>query len=209
MCWSFEVSIIIGTISYSVATYLWIRNYENDRWHSAILFTVSTIQFLEAIIWHMNKNGADTTNITKIVIMFLIPLVLSLEPIASLFGAQYSGKKISDYDKIFFVIIFVIMFMTLTTNNSYPNIFVNNTIRYRKNDNFGWHYWIFFILLMYPLIKYSENNIFYIILYVIVGMALIFSLNKKSPGSTWCLYGNIIAILLLFYPYLNKKFINY
>lgn len=201
MCWSLEVSIIMGTISYVISAYLWTRNIENDRWHAILLGTVSTIQFLEAAIWRMNQNGEDKTQVTKIVIMLLIPLVLASEPVASMFGASYVGNQISTFDKVFYSGAFITILTLLMTNNSYPNVVVNGTIHYQKGGiNNSYSYWIFFFLLIYPFIKYGKPNNFYILTAVIVGTALAIALGKKSPGSTWCLYGNIIAVLFLFYP---------
>jgi hypothetical protein len=205
MCWSFEASLIIGTISYSIATYLWVRNVKNDRWHAILLFTVSTIQFLEAVIWRMNKDGTDTSNVTKIVIVALIPLVLASEPMSSLYGAHYAGNKISTFDKILYLGIFMAILSVLVINNSYPNVIYDNTIHYQQGElGSSSYYWIFYFLLIYPFIKYGNPNSFYILTGVIVAIALVIALSKKSPGSSWCLYGNVIAILFLFYPYITK-----
>lgn len=205
MCWSFEVSIITGTISYSIATYLWIRNSNNDRWHAIVLFTISTIQFLEAIVWHMNKNGLDKSNITKVVITILIPLILALEPVSALYGASYVGNKVSDLDKLFYLGVFVIIFIVLMTDTSYPNVISDSTIHYQKKDTeHKIYYWIFFLLIIYPFIRYVTLDKFYILIGSIIAIALIMSLDKKSPGSTWCLYGNVIAIIFLFYPYIKN-----
>jgi hypothetical protein len=51
MCWNLEVSVLTGIFSYSIATYLWLRNYQNDRWHSILIFVFSSIQWMDAIIW--------------------------------------------------------------------------------------------------------------------------------------------------------------
>lgn len=205
MCWSFEVSMIMGTICYAIATYLWSRNVKNDRWHAILLFTVSTIQFLEAVIWRMNSNGTDKSNITKIVIVALIPLVLASEPVSSLYGAHYVGNKISNFDKILYASIFMAILSAIVINNSYPNVIYDNTIHYQQGTlGSPSYYWIFYFLLIYPFIKYGNPNSFYILTGAIVALALVIALSKKSPGSSWCLYGNIIAILFLFYPYIIK-----
>lgn len=204
MCWSLEVSVIVGTISYTIAAYLWIRNYVNDRWHATLLFTVSTIQFLEAIIWYMNQNGVDTSNTTKIIIVFLIPLVLSLEPVAALFGANMSGVKINTFDKIFYTGVSILLFLLMVSTTSYPNVFKNGSIMYQKNTSSNIYYILFYILLVYPFIKYNMNNPFYILISIVVAIALIMSINKSSPGSIWCLYGNVISLLALFYPYITS-----
>jgi len=205
MCWSLEVSVIVGTLSYVIAAYLWTRNYLNDRWHSIFIFTVSTIQFLEAIIWYMNKNGVDTSNVTKIVIMFLIPLVLSLEPISALFGANISGIKIDNYDKYFYIGVSILLLISMINSTSYPNIFKNGSIVHQKNKTNNIYYILFYVLLVYPFIKYNINNPFYILISIVAGIALALSINKSSPGSIWCLYGNAISLLFLFYPYITSK----
>lgn len=138
--------------------------------------------------------------------LVLIPLVIALEPASAMFGASIVGKSISTFDKIFYVGIFIAIFFIMNRNNSYPDIFIDGSIQYKKRksgDNI--YLWILLLLLIYPFVKYAEINLFYLLSMAIVAFALIMSLNKKSPGSVWCLYGNAVAILFLFYPYLIKK----
>jgi len=172
--------------------------------HFHIYFrTVSTIQFLEAIVWYMHKHDSDKSEITKLVIALLIPLVLALEPVSSLYGASYVGKNVTNYDKILYLIAFVIIFVMLMKKNSFPDIFIGNSIQYQKNgSNNTIYYWIFYFLLIYPFIKYNKIDVFYLFIGGIVAFALWYALSKKSPGSYWCLYGNCIAIIFLFYPYI-------
>lgn len=211
MCWSFEVSILVGLISYMIAGFLWWRNYENDRWHSIILFTFSSIQWMDAILWfNINNNTGESIN--KIVITFLVPLILALEPLSSMYGAAYMNKNVSYFDLFLYIILFVVLFIVFITTNSYPNFTIkdNNdrcTIRYNKNEpgDKNFYYWIFFLFLVYPIIKYNKITFFYTSLIIVIALSLIIAqLTTKSIGSNWCLYSNIITILLLLYPYLNN-----
>src|ERR1044071_765293 len=198
MCWSFEISLITAIFSYTIALYLWFRNFQNDKWNAALLFVVSSIQFWEALIW--SKNG-NPSNLVAFAIIVGIPLTLASEPLISLFGSELVGIKPDFADKIIYIAFFIILFILLVSSNSYPNVIRNGSIQYHKNDSSPICYWIFFAFLVYPFLKYGEPKKFYIIMSLFVGFLLFISFFKPSVGSYWCLYGNLIAIILLFYPY--------
>jgi hypothetical protein len=206
MCKSFEISMIAGTVSYAIALYMWFRNYKNDRWHAIFLFVVSSIQFMEAILWNARNNGTANSALVKVVIALFIPLILSLEPIAALFGSAAVGKQIDTCDKVIYITICVGMFMAFTTHNSFPDVFSDGTIHFqnefspRKNM---WMYWIFYFLLVYPFLKYGGVTKFYVIMAIVVALALLMATNQISIGSSWCLYANITSLFILFYPYID------
>lgn len=211
MCWNFEISFLTGLISYIIAFYIWARNYQNDRWHSIILFTFSSIQWMDAIIWYNVNNKSSIENFTKIVVTLFIPLILALEPLSSMYGAKYVGKPVSNVDLITYIIIFIMLFAVLVSNNSYPNyihrdeVFKRPTIKYSKNESGNnIMYWIFFLLIIYPINKYATMNVFYLTLIGTIGLCLVVTqLTAKAISSNWCLYSNIIGLLMLLYPFMN------
>lgn len=205
MCWSFEVSLLSGLFSYTIALYLWMRNFENDRWHSIILFVFSTIQFWEAGIWWYENNNKSNTPYIFIAMAFLIPLTLALEPVASLYGAKYMGKKIDYYDIVIYSGVFLYLFYSISKNNSFPNVVENGGIEYTKSDNneLSISIVIFLILVIYPLLKYNDFQEFYVVSsLLLLGLLGLATLRGHAIASQWCLYSNALAAMMLFYPYL-------
>ncbi|AYV78400.1 MAG: hypothetical protein Edafosvirus11_35 [Edafosvirus sp.] len=220
MCWSFEISIASGLFSYTVGAYLWLRNYKNDRWHAIILFTFSTIQFMEAIIWYSsgcasgcineckNKQNNINNSFSILIAISLIPLILALEPVASLYGAHYMGYKIDTIDIIIYAIAFCYILYSMNKSSSYPNVIENGGIEYSKdvypnNDTFI-SLLLFFALVMYPLLKYSNFGKFYVMLSILLfGTLTLAMLRGHAISSSWCLYSNAFAGICLFYPYMS------
>jgi hypothetical protein len=203
MCWSFEVSVLTGLISYSIALYIWLRNIKNDRWHSILLFTFSTIQWMDAILW----KSKESSKLSLMTITYFIPFILALEPVSSLYGAYYTNKKVDKSDMILYLFVFLGLFITLSKGAQKTGYITKEGIRYSIDQGIV-SYWIYAFLLLYPFIKYSTANIFYMITTVVICFGL-FIAQMTSPntvGSHWCLYGNVASLLFLFYPYIDQYF---
>jgi hypothetical protein len=198
MCWSLEVSTITGSVSYAIAAYLWLRNYANDRWHSLFILVFSSIQWMDAGIWLANLTHQLDSSIVMMISKYLIPLILSLEPIAALAGASYVGKSVSTMDWVIYGLSFFIWLIILVTSARTTNIIQSNGIQYTQGNNHS-IYWLFCLMLLYPFLKYGPFNQFYLITVILVASSLFFAQKKTN----WCLYGNLFAILALFYPYLS------
>ncbi|AYV81783.1 MAG: hypothetical protein Harvfovirus61_6 [Harvfovirus sp.] len=208
MCWSFEVSLLSGLFSYTVGFYLWLRNYQNDRWHAILLFVFTAIQFWEAGLWWCKNNNKMNAPYVLLAVTFLIPLTLALEPVASLYGAHYLGKNIDTYDIMIYIGVFIYLFYTLIKDNPYPNVIRNDGIEYSKpsTDDSQFPLIIFLCLVVYPLLKYSDFNKFYILMTVILFTTLCLAmLRQHAIASQWCLYSNIFAAIALFYPYIASS----
>jgi len=203
MCWSLEVSVLTGIFSYSVAAYIWMRNIGNDRWHSILLFTFSSIQWTDAIIWYFDKNRNLQSPIVHLVSHYITPLILSLEPLAALYGAYYVGNKIDNIDIMLYIAFFFINFKKMVTNAPNGNVVKKEGIIYSQYEDHYLVYWVFFGLLVYPFVKYTNFDSYYLIMSSVIGFVLLLAQqNKIAIGSHWCLYANILSIFLLFYPYL-------
>jgi len=220
MCWSFEVSILSGLFSYTVAAYLWMRNYKNDRWFSMLLFTFSSIQWLEAIIWYASGcsskcNGSCGTgnvnangSLSIVVAMTLIPIVIAMEPVVSLYGAHYMGNEIATPEIVIYGLAFIFILYSMYTSTSYPDIIGDGGIKYTKGDEQTDYQYpigllLFGLLAVYPLLRYNNFGTFYVGISVAFLIALTFAVFRKhSIASSWCLYSNVFAGIVLFYPYL-------
>jgi hypothetical protein len=217
MCWSIEVSLLTGIFSYCVSFYAWMRNYKYDRWAAVILFTFSSIQFAEAILWYDNSiNGLHANSKTNLfVTKFLIPFILALEPLAMIYGASlytYVDKNLF----VMYIIISCCIFISLLSGYNYTKISKKGHLQWgstpspvdgQKSDALSLQndilQGIFFcFLLVLPIFLYVKENIFKYILIGIITFTLLLSYRNANNawGSHWCLYANAIAILLLFYP---------
>lgn len=208
MCWNFEVSLLSGLFSYTIGIYLWMRNYKNDRWHAIILLCFSSIQFWEAILWYNKNNNNNISSSAMVATTLLIPLTLALEPVASLYGGYYVGKDIETMDIVIYGCAFVFMFYFISQNTAYPNEMQPGGIEYAKpSDSYVLGYVgmiVFFILLVYPLLKYNDYDKFYIFITVVLFITLLLAYFRGSSiGSHWCLYSNVFAVIALFYPFIT------
>jgi hypothetical protein len=145
------------------------------------------------------------SKIIYLVSVFLIPLILSLEPVSSLYGAYYIGKKVSLIDIVIYVLIFIYAFINLSKNAELKHLVNSQGISYthgnpRSND---YIYWLFYLSLIYPFLKYTNLNPIYVVVSVIIAICLLIAQGSvNSIGSHWCLYSNVISIVALFYPYI-------
>ncbi len=126
MCWSFEVSLLSGMFSYIVATYLWIRNYKNDRMFSIGIFTFSSIQWCDALLWHDLKSRNDS-ELNRTITNYIIPFIFSIEAISLIYGAHIIGKSIPKSELIVYIIWSIFMFSTHLNNNKTTD---NNGLNY-------------------------------------------------------------------------------
>jgi len=204
MCWNFEASLLTGIFSYSIAAYMWLRNTGNDRWQSIILFTFSSIQWTDAIIWYLERKKELQSPLTYNIMHYVIPFIIALEPISSLYGAYYMGNSIDKTDIFFYSIICLYFFHIFSTGASQNNhIITQEGIAYSQVEHNYTSYWIFFLLLIYPILKYTNFATYYAGISLLNGL-LLFIAQQKAPaiGSKWCLYANLTAILFLFAPYI-------
>src|SRR5207302_9147992 len=92
------------------------------------------------------------------------------------------------------------LFLTFIKNAPHSAIGPHG-IRYSQTEHQTWAYWLFWGLLVYPFLKYTHGNPFYVGIAVVIGLTLLFAQRQTGAiGSHWCLYSNLVAILFLFYP---------
>jgi hypothetical protein len=82
MCYDKKSSLIAGTIAYLFAAAIYARNQGDDRWVAIFIFTYSTVQFLEAGVWHSIENNSSRGNdiFTRLLLIaiWMQPIVMSL-----------------------------------------------------------------------------------------------------------------------------------
>ena len=193
MCKSFDVSMIVGIYSYAIAAYLYKRNIRFDRGFAIILFVFSTIQWLEAALWYDIRNLYTNSIITK-----LIPIVLGLEFMASLYAVSlYTSISLLEW------CIYSVCFVSVVIQ-SYKSMGDITTV----DLNSGSLLWggtnidilpriVFLILLLAPLRYINFIHASKIIIPVIATFIYSFQFSQTF-GSNWCLTSNVIALLQLY-----------
>jgi hypothetical protein len=91
MCWSIEVSLIACAYGYLVSWYLYKRKYSlRDPWYAAFLFTFTTTQLCDALLWsqqvggqqgHLDNSPIQCTPLNLIVSKYIVPPVVFFQPI--------------------------------------------------------------------------------------------------------------------------------
>jgi hypothetical protein len=206
MCWSLEVSVITGLVSYSIALYLWMRNDGPDQWLAITLFTFSTIQWAEALLWYdEDKNKLESKScLNKITTQYAIPIILASEGLANLYGAYLAGHNVNNQTFAIYICITIMYFMWINKRSTATTLSKEHNLKW-FSDNSIIECLVFFLILTYPFFKYYENTTSLTLIIVSVFLLLMYSFTKDSFGSNWCFLANILSIIALFRPYIDKQ----
>jgi hypothetical protein len=215
MCWNKEVSIISGINSYIIAFYLYLRNYKYDRWYSIFIFTFSSIQFCDFLLWSDIENNINNTNNNKIISKYIIPTIIALEPLSAYFGKYLTNEfnlktdmnnNFNRIETIIYIIFALIMFKTFSASATYTTLTTNNSLNWGsvvENDNVMYGL-IFALFLMYPFIKIKNRPTSMDIIIFGIIFSYAYSYHKTDTwGSNWCLYGNFFTFAPLIAPYID------
>jgi hypothetical protein len=212
MCYSVESSIQTTGISLVSILYLLSSNIPHYQWLGIALIGWCGMQFDELLLW-LTEPNKGCTKWNEIITMSLIPLVLLLQPLCSLWGALYvfPWKTLSTLKKkfmIFFTVLCIIIIYfihfykpnktcTIVTENGHLNW---GTTDYIRDTVIFTPIWAFIISL--PLIVFWNKS------YLLIGLLFIFPIfgyefgkYTDSQGSIWCYYtsyASIIASIALF-----------
>lgn len=197
MCWSYEVSVMAGSFSYLIALYLWLRNIDEDRWLSIVIFTFSTIQWCDAILWkNLNNDNVNS------VITSLVPLIFALEPLSVILGAKYVGYDVSNLEIVIYIIYACIIY---STKSAYTETILsqNQSLVYGPDPQFL-SALSFLCFGLYPLIKYYPHSLSKLLfITILIGGWTYSYLKTDSFTSNWCLYSNLVSVVALMTPYIS------
>jgi hypothetical protein len=218
MCYSVESSVKTTAISLFAIIYLLTSNIPYFQWIGITLIGWCGMQFAELLLWLTDpRKGCTMSN--KILTMTLIPLVLILQPLGSLFGSLYviPWNKSSDLRKNFIkfyslVIILGMLYVhcyqpekmcTTVTNNGhlYWNTHIDNNATPIKRSYF---YWLVIILL--PIIIFWNKNYLLIALTLIMPtVGFITGWWTDARGSIWCHYTSYTSIFASVFLFLHQS----
>jgi hypothetical protein len=142
MCYSIESSLKTTTISLIAIIYLLSSGIPHFQWIACGLIGWCAMQFDELLLWMTNpRKGCNIWN--KIITVTLIPIVLMLQPLGSLWGSLYviPWDKSSDFRKnfiIYFTIFIILIVLGVTFINHYKfcTTVTPNGISYWNNSKF-------------------------------------------------------------------------
>lgn len=181
MCFSFEVSLGTGLMSWAIVFYLLLTKDISLQQKQQLIFLLifSSMQYADALLWHikMKKN-----KINYIVTSILIPIILSAQII---FNIYFRNKLNNFYVNLIVVFMIVYMFrkfngysVPICSNKLSSPLWGNKEIR------------------LYELLIFSFM-VFYPGLCGVFIIPLIVLFIGGSYGSLWCALANIMAIYYL------------
>ena len=208
MCYSVSSSLKTTTISLIAIVYLLSSGIPHFQWIGILLIGWCGMQFAELLLW-MTKPRTQCTSWNKIITLTLIPLVLALQPLGSLWGSLYviPWNKSTDFRKNF-IIFYSILIVLAVCWSQFFNITKTCTIvtvqghlhwstsPYIKIDKtYVVHFlWGFTILL--PLLMFWNANIFMIMLLILTPLfGFIYGLYTDGKPSIWCYYTSYTSIV--------------
>ena len=214
MCYSVESSFKTTLLSLSAIMYLLSSGVPHFQWIAAILIGWCGMQFDELLLWSTNPRKRCTVW-NKIITLTLIPIVLMLQPLGSLFGSLYviPWNKSSEFRKkfiIYYSIFIVLAVLAVTFINPYklctivtPKGHLHwNTSKHDEYNSYGYAiYFVWAFLITLPLVLFwNINNLPIILLAITPLFGFLYGLYTDGKPSIWCYYtsySSIVAIILL------------
>jgi len=193
MCYSFEVSLLGGILTYILGFIILQRKLNvKERQYVYFLFIFSSIQFADALLWY---SGMKKNNLNYYTTSILIPLILSIQVLFNF----YIINKFKNPLIIIFSILLTIYFFYYF--NGYSKPFCRNNLSspiWGGSDISILGAFIFAIMIFYPNWK--------IILYSIIIITLIKIIIKGSIGSWWCFISIFFSVI--YYFVFGTKYVN-
>lgn len=221
MCYSVESSLKTTTISLVAIIYLLSSGIPHFQWIGITLIGWCGMQFAELLLWKTNPRK-QCTLWNKIITMTLIPLVLALQPLGSLWGSLYAipWEISTDFRKNFIVLysIFIILAVcyahffkitktcTIVTLQGHLHWTTYPYIKYGYNYNYT-IYFLWLILITFPLLLFWDKSIIMLLLLILTPLfGFIYGIYTDGKPSIWCYYTSytsLVAIVLLLLQQFN------
>jgi hypothetical protein len=217
MCYSVESSLKTTLISFVAIIYLLLSKIPHFQWYGIILIGWCGMQFVEMLLWMTNPRTSCTLW-NKIITMSLIPFVLALQPLGSLWGSLFviPWKKSTEFRKKFMIFysIFILLSVlwvhyfnikktcTVVTNQGHLHWNTSLYLKYEKYDYTIYFIWLAVITL--PLYMFWSNNKMMMFLLVLAPLfGFFYGIFTDGAPSIWCYYTSytsyVACILLLLY----------
>ena len=216
MCYSVESSLRTSGISLVAIIYLLSSGIPKFQYLGVVLIGWCVMQFAEGLLWMTDPRKCTLTN--KLLTIFLIPVVLLLQPLGSVWGSLYvapwkeNKDFITNYTLIlttvflFFRYIFVPYFYkykfctTITPDGHLDWLTSKRDYSEKKSYNVVLLNSLWLLLSFYPLYKFWKGNSLWPF-YILPVIGFIYGFFTDAPESIWCnitSYSSISGIIILF-----------
>jgi hypothetical protein len=203
MCYSRESSLKTTTLSLIAIVYLLSSNDPHYKWLAFTLLGWCLMQFAELLLWTTDPRKG-CTDFNRLVTMTLVPFVLMLQPLGSLFGSLYiiPWAKSTDFRKTFIVLYSILVILAVSYFYYYKPYKRCTTVT--KGGHLDWStsnpdlpdnlinvvlYFIWGLMISLPLFMFWNKNISIImVLILILAFGFSHGLNTDSRASIWCHY---------------------
>jgi hypothetical protein len=210
MCYSVVSSARTTALSLAAIVYLLVSGDPYFKWLAITLIGWCLMQFAEMLLWLTDpRTGCTDTN--KLITMTLIPFVLALQPLGSLFGSLYviPWSKSSEFRKQFLMfypvlIVAIVAFCyyydpykictTVTKGGHLLWSTANPDVPDTISDKIAYFAWGFLIIL--PLLFWDKSFIIIACLSLIPLFGFSYGLlNTDSRASIWCYYTSYTSVI--------------
>jgi len=214
MCYNPTVSLLSFTVMAISTTYLFYRNYSNDRWIAIIFASAGIMQLAEYFMW--NDQSCGITNHLATKYAFFIGLI---QPITVLIGAYYFGNLIFDNKKLI-PIIWIYIIIVVLAGIEWTKYCSAKILCSRPNGrHLDWNLSnifdspivkIFFILYHLSVLLLFMTRPWYTgtTIGTIAFGTLFFSVffvNNSTWKSWWCFVVNFIPVIYIIISSIQKK----
>ena len=209
MCYSVKSSLKTTLISLFAIIYLLSSGIPHFQWIGITLIGWCGMQFAELLLWMTNpRTTCSVWN--KIITLTLIPLVLVLQPLGSLFGSLFviPWEKSTEFRKKFMIYysVFIVLAVcwvhyfniqktcTVVTDQGHLHW---NTNLYLRNKEYDYTvYFIWLILITLPLTLFWSKNRFMMFLLVLTPIfGFLYGIFTDGKPSIWCYYTSYTSIM--------------
>ena len=216
MCYSLESSLFTSTLSFISIFILYSSQIPKYQWLAFTLIGWSFMQLSEAVIWGSMK-FSKCNIVNKFITIFIIPIVLIMQPLGSLYGSLYVIKwenlsQIYKFICIGLIIITIIAVLynqfsdvkrlcTIVTKKGHLNWLLSsdNISSSKKGDYFfqkafGWA----FMIALPLLLLFWKNKIELLIIFLIPLVGILYGIfYTDAYPSVWCFITSFSSIIFL------------
>jgi hypothetical protein len=215
MCYSLESSLFTSSLSFISIFILYSSQIPKYQWLAFTLIGWSLMQLSEAVIWGSMK-FSKCNIINKFITILIIPIVLMMQPLGSLYGSLYVIKwenlsQIYKFICIGLIIITILAVLynqfsdikrlcTVVTKKGHLNWLLSsdNISSSKKGDYFFYKAfgWAFMIAL--PLLLFWKNKIELLLIFLIPLVGILYGIfYTDAYPSVWCFITSFSSILFL------------
>jgi len=214
MCYNIESSAKTTIFSLAAIIYLLSSGDPHYKWLAITLSGWCMMQFAELILWSTDPRKG-CTDLNKLITMTLIPFILIMQSLGSLFGSLYviPWSKSSEFRKNFIKYYSLYIILLVGYFHLYNPFKICTTVT--KGGHLDWStlnninmimYFIWAVLIIIPLFMFWDKNI--IILFCLIfipSLGFLYEiLNTDSRGSIWCYYTSYTSIIASGFLFLKQ-----